>query len=597
MRTPNLSWLGITLLALPTACGSDPAGSTRVIDLRADVNRDGLVVDKEANDESDDQAEETWDSQHGAVFLANLDDDERVCPAQVSDAELEACHDAADDRINGEDDLLDLAPLFVRAWPEAPDDASATVEIGEPGAAYVRLFQRTGRAESAADYGVYPPTKRLSAVELRAGVVLAIEGKDIVRDRDRWDGTVDLTLRVQDGTEPLGQDTVRLRLAPVILRHHLDPAETVYFTRVDGREQNEFRETLNKAVSGSGVAQVVSLDAFNDQWTQDFFETAYMSMPSKTGMHVLSVNLRSANVTWEDTDNPQRLAGRIVFTDLRGKDSVGISAVDLNHDPEMDTLNSMGNTETIPPYADYPLGRILRGSTPSYYPDRTFSTLLESQAVQPPVYLDTSWLTVGHIDETITFVKANTPRGWALAVNDAKLARSMLEAEVEAGHGDTVMFQGQSWLSERGQELPAQTTLAEVLGDERIMSASAEATIEVERQLAILKKETGITDAEILHVPFLHAPSFGGSFAYQVGTVNGVSLTETSFGVPDPHGPVINGKDLFKEHMENEFRKVGVTLHWIEDWDLYHRLLGEVHCATNVTRRVPVNTKWWEGAR
>ncbi len=36
----------------------------------------------------------------------------------------------------------------------------------------------------------------------------------------------------------------------------------------------------------------------------------------------------------------------------------------------------------------------------------------------------------------------------------------------------------------------------------------------------------------------------------------------------------------------------GISVKFVEDWDLYHRLLGEVHCGSNADRAV--TTKWWE---
>jgi protein-arginine deiminase len=113
----------------------------------------------------------------------------------------------------------------------------------------------------------------------------------------------------------------------------------------------------------------------------------------------------------------------------------------------------------------------------------------------------------------------------------------------------------------------------------------------------VLKKETGITDAEILHLPFLHWSVDGVALAYQVGTANGISLGDAHYGAPVPHGPVIGGKDIFKEQMEAELGKVGVTVQWIEDWDLYHRLDGEIHCGSNMTRQVPTTGHWWESGR
>ena len=35
--------------------------------------------------------------------------------------------------------------------------------------------------------------------------------------------------------------------------------------------------------------------------------------------------------------------------------------------------------------------------------------------------------------------------------------------------------------------------------------------------------------------------------------VNGISLSATDFGAPDPHGPVVNGEDLFKKSLEEAF--------------------------------------------
>src|SRR6201999_2248836 len=110
---------------------------------------------------------------------------------------------------------------------------------------------------------------------------------------------------------------------------------------------------------------------------------------------------------------------------------------DIKHDPSMDSLNSFGNLETAPPHTangvTYPFGRVIRGQIATFFPDPTFEKMIESQGQQPPIYIDTSWLLVGHVDETLSYVKAPTPRGWKLLVNDARLAEKMLEEESGAG--------------------------------------------------------------------------------------------------------------------------------------------------------------------
>jgi len=340
----------------------------------------------------------------------------------------------------------------------------------------------------------------------------------------------------------------------------------------------------------------------DDQWAQDYFEPAFMSMPAKNGaQHVIRVNYRSANILAKPNgDAPLRPAGRIVFR-LRGKDVAAVQQFDPAHESRMDSLSSLGNFETVPPYEkdghSFPFGRVLRGATKSFYPDKSFARMVEAQGQQPPIDLDTSWLLVGHVDETISFVKAPTPRGWMLLINDPRLAKRMLEDAVADGHGNAIMFAGKQWINPlTGVTSPAETTIRTVLADSEIMQASAEAAAEVDTQLAILKKETGIEDEEIIRVPFLHAIAFGKSVAYQPGLVNGLYVSETRFAAPEPHGPVINGVDMFKVSFAKSMSKIGIDVDWVENWDAYHRLYGEVHCGSNATRGIP-KVRWWESGR
>jgi len=159
------------------------------------------------------------------------------------------------------------------------------------------------------------------------------------------------------------------------------------------------------------------------------------------------------------------------------------------------------------------------------------------------------------------------------------------------------MFIGYSWIDvDTGEASPAEVTIDQVLADREVMQASAEAAAEVDAQLAILKKEIGLTDEEIIKVPFLHTYHAGKSVAYQPGMVNGVYLSDTRFAAPDPHGPRIDGVDIFKAAFEESLGNIGINVNWVEDWDAYHRIFGEVHCGSNTTRRVP-EARWWESGR
>lgn len=603
---------------LLTACGPATKFISEVlpvplapnVKLLADANRNG-TLDWDDPTETTDKL--TWDASRGAVMLANIDDDQRACGTTkangdlLDDTALDDCNDAADTVINGESDRLDLAPLAVRAWPYAPEGTTATLAVDAASTSKVHLFiERAGEL-----VWFNPASDVISTDELRAGVSLAIEATDIVRDPAVWDGFVTVTLSAYGLT-----DAVKLRVAPVITQHHLAHERQLYVTSFSGDPDSvATRSTLKAGIDtawGAGASDTmltqISADEtfggayyFEDQWTQDFFETAYMAMPTAQGTHVIDVFYRSANVYYPNADaNPLRDAGKVVFAKFRGPDAAAVQAFDLRHDQDMDSLNSFGNTETIPPYTlgndSYPLGRVLRGKTATFYPDPVFTTMLEAQGVQPPVYVDTSWLLVGHVDETLSFVKTSSPRGWALLVNDAALARQMLMDQVDAGNGDAVMFADQQWVDDNGHESPAGITITEVLADTDVMTESNLSAAHVDSQLQIIKAATGLTEDEIIRVPYLHEPSYGYSLAYQPGTVNGLSLKEDTFAPPDPHGPLIDGKDLFKTQLEAALGAVGVKVVWVEDWNLYHRLAGEVHCGTNSLREVG-DAKWWLSGR
>lgn len=580
--TSAASGTSSTAVTSAASTGSGVPAPVEPVDLRADGNRDGIL---DFTTDDDDAGEETWTAGHGAVFLPNLDDDELACPTDGTDAQLAACHDASDDVVNGPDDLLDLARLATRPWPDVPAGASGTLNVSTPGAAYVRLFKK-----GPSGFALYVPGTKLSTSELAAGVEFAIEGKDVLRDAAAWDGRVTVTFNVAGAGADSGSDAVELRIAPAIFRHHLDPASTYYVSKINSNSSLAFRTDMAEAAKTDGVParEIVT----NDQWTQDFFETAYVAMPAigGGGKHVVHLNFRSSN----DTNGKARAAGRTVFTDLRGKDVGGVHVFDPKHADSMDTLNSFGNLETIPPYTHagktWPLGRVVRGATNTFYPDKAFDAMVTAQGAQGVVYVDTSWLLVAHIDETISFIKAPSPRGWVMLVSDPTAAKKLFEQQKAAGYGNTTVFTGLYWADNSF----AQTTVNGVLSNTDVLNESAWAAAEIADQVATLKTETGLVDGELVSIPFLYWQASGYSVAYQPGTVNGMVMSDTVFAAPRPNGPVVNGADVFETQLKQALAPYGVTPSFVRNWYLYHALDGEVHCGSNATRVVPAKTNWWE---
>ncbi len=592
--------------------GSDDAPSrpSVVVDLRTDANRDGWV---DLVDPADDENEDAWSAMAGAIFLPNLDDDALACPrggqvVALSDTQLAECRDSANEVVDGPEDEADLARLIVKPWPGAPDNASGRVWLAPAAANHVRLFRKQGGSWQVlpfVDLGEGAGMTWLLAItadEIRAGVELGLEGRDFVRSTTGWDGLAEVHLGVDTVSSGVVSDVVQLRVAPLLLSHHLQPTEQLYATRTAWAGNMAFRADLDPAAVAAAVA-VVDNGQF-DHWTQDWMEIGYATAPAPNGeQRRLDVFMRSTNVYRPgEAGNELREAGREVYQSYHGMNSAGYTPpYDLGQPQEMDTLNSYGNTETIPPHShdgkSYALGRVLRGSSPSFYPSPAMDDFLAAQRLQPTVFIDTSWLDVAHVDETLSFVKTSSPLGFGVVINDATLAKQMLEELASQGHGDAAMFVGKSWYNVDTDGItPAEATVAQVLADTDVMAESKRAQVEVDAQLDVLKAAVGIQDSDLIPAPFLHWPSYGRSIAYQPGTVNGQVLSNKHFAVPTPHGPRIDGQDPFESQLVEAFGKHGITVHFVEDWDMLHRLSGEVHCGTNAKRAPLSDVFWWEAS-
>jgi protein-arginine deiminase len=331
---------------------------------------------------------------------------------------------------------------------------------------------------------------------------------------------------------------------------------------------------------------------WKDLWQQDTFEPASASMPAKGGSHTMRVMIRSGNV-W-DVDDQQgqkvatpRPAGRLVYRELRGPDVAVVQQLADVSPPGMDDLLNMGgNLESLPPYAGYKQGRILYGSG-ERHPDPGFIKMVTGQGFQPSVVIDTSWLAVGHVDETTHVVRADNARGWTLAVADPRLAVELLRDAQRKGFG------GQRLAADTNS--PKKPTVDEVLADSNGLAENEKAAQHIDEQLKILLKATGLQPSELVRLPVLFAKNqqTGLLRAMTPGLVNGLSLTSRQFAVPDPHGPKVNGRDIFRAATEQALAHNGVRVHWVEDYFWAHLAGGEVHCSTNALRDTSSTNTWW----
>lgn len=63
-------------------------------------------------------------------------------------------------------------------------------------------------------------------------------------------------------------------------------------------------------------------------------------------------------------------------------------------------------------------------------------------------------------------------------------------------------------------------------------------------------------------------------------------------GIPKPFGPRVNGRCALEAEMLSLMGRLGLTCTFVDDFASYHKLLGEVHCGSNV-RREAFDFKWW----
>ncbi|KAI0968362.1 hypothetical protein F4678DRAFT_198578 [Xylaria arbuscula] len=564
-------------------------------DIRADSNRDGNV---DINGDTDLADKYEWSDLAGALFLANIGDTGGRCSQialsgdPLSDEALAACNDASDDiqRSPGYMARIRTVPIL-----DLEDGAWGNVQVTEEiSRKNVRLFRQEQH-----EWIIITNDYKFNASELKAGLNLGIDARDTRRPRG-WNGRAEVHFHVQNGTE-FQVDSVYLRVAPILTFHHLMDVSEVLTTNINDSEiQTHFVSDLQKILNDSTPKKPLWLfEHSDDVWAQDFVEPAYTSMPGSEGPITLEVMIRSSQGS--------RTAGRQVFEYLR---KTGRGAV-YSTGGTRDEIDSMGNLETIPPYSfkdkSFPAGRIIEGSHAESYP--TYPHVydyMRAQEFQDPLILDTNWLAVGHVDEMVQFLPANTPYGWALYIADPVAGIKILQ-DAKEDHGDTPAFSrpNDTYTPKGLGDVPG-LTINELLTD-KLISDNQGFADKLDVVLNVLQKETGIAPQDIHYVPMVFttgvcwgpdegvAPdrncSTKHAAALYPAVLNGVVLSNSTYLSPKPWGPLIDGTDIMEKATNKVYGEVGLNVVYIDDWYSHHDGGGEVHCGTN-TVRVP-NQPWW----
>jgi hypothetical protein len=408
-------------------------------------------------------------------------------------------------------------------------------------------------------------------------------GGDIELPVEFGDYNVAAQLRIAHVT-PSGSeveaDVIDLRSAPLVLSHHLQPTERVWAVSVNqpGYSNGAFISTYQQ-VLGSLFTTIPGPSYGNDVWIQDEIEFGTAVGENGERLDIVVDSIRNRGL---DAFPEQRLVGPDTIAQTWGVPSQATS------------YDSFGNLEASPPVTvngvSYPWGRIYYGSAGGEGISTQLANFLAEQEAQAPFALDTRWLCVGHVDEFSTFIPdPSSPKGFKLLLADTESAYALL-AQLPSTMS-LPMYGADHGYSTVGQ-LRNDAAL-------RALNEDLQAD-ELDPIRATFKSRLGLTEADIIDIPTLFEPVAGcggGTVALTPGMVNlivanPVGQTPKLF-IPDP---------FFRSNVSNQdsdpvieyFADVmpaGLELYFVDDWDVYHLGLGEVHCGSNVRRTPTVG--WW----
>ncbi len=468
----------------------------------------------------------------------------------------------------------EILPVLVKPAIVFPAGSTFRVEIMEPWTRLARIFIRDSPQD---DFRlILGPVAVKSGDEAGDGIVIGVEVSDFA-DAGR---PPRLFLKVLFETKervPFHEEMITCTVAPFLVSSCLDPAEAVHVVRTDLTAP--FAADLRPLVEAAGAELKVFEDPAlrqRDIWIQDAVEIG-IATDGKNVMHVALHGNRGEKM---DDLFAQRFLG---------KDS-GVIHKGSYRGEAAEWIDWFGNLEVSPPVKvnglEFKDGRVYTGTqgVRAMHPDVV--KFLEAQGAQSPVlWLDTSWLIIGHVDETVSWVPSESGRPYRMLVPSARLAVEILtKAEKDAPGG--VLNRGTKREGDKPGEF--ERPLADVLSDKPLLAAQALVQKKIEGVRRTLQDGLGIADEDIIEIPVLFN-SLGKEFPgrYLTETTNMVNslLVGKTFIVPDPHGPIVNGKDVLLEAVKDRLEPLGCRVLAVDNFFPYHRDLGEVHCGTNATRR------------
>ena len=398
-----------------------------------------------------------------------------------------------------------------------------------------------------------------------------------------------LTVSEEDSEEMV---TTHLTASPLILGNHTQVTERAWVMRLNYSDYSNVAMVNDMSAVLGDRLELVSDSRYNyDVWVQDEFELSSM-VSGESRMDVVIDSIRDGQGQQGLDDLPEDM--------IEGEDTI----VRTWGSGYASTYDSFGNLEVSPPMSingvDYPYGRIYYGKKGSQGPIDALTEKLDSQKVQDPFFVDTTWLCVGHIDEFTSFVPDPTaPRGFRFVFADTRSGWALMDDL------DSSMA-----LPKYAPQNPYQghgiASVGEMVNKAGLRSYNEDVQqMHLDPILQIFKDEFALQDEEIILLPSVfHEEYYGqgvcGGVALVPGAINMLVVNDTDGAshafMADPffrESVSSQAGDTFIAAYDNVMPE-SIQTHYVDDFQVYHLGLGEVHCGTN-SLRTPTDG-WWEDA-
>ena len=472
-------------------------------------------------------------------------------------------------------------------------------------------WEQDGTADDDNDFALGTLDTRGRSVELKlsgSNGIRVYAGDELLLDKDIEEATLDGSestvslrvefeealdngrLRIKDPNED-ESFTVELTASPLILNHHLQLAEETMALDLssnpfygNGAFIDQYESVLGDDFFGLSAGRYQE-----DPWVQDEFEFAFYTAPDA---HI--------DVIFDTHRNGQGNPGD-GLDDFPEDQYEGPDWLITNWGSvRANSQDYGGNLEVSPPVTVdgvvYPHGRIYYGGKGRLSPQESTRDALDEMKIQKPFMVDSTWLCVGHVDEyTSTIPDPSAPKGFRFVMADTHSAWELLESM----DPDTRLPR----YSPGGWSGHSIDSVGEIVGDTalRRLNDEVQETLDSEKEKFVV--ELGLTEEDIIYLPSLfEEPSGCGATVASLipGMVNMIVSEQDGNPVLFMADPFLResvadqSSDAMIEYVRGIFPE-GMDIQFMDDWDLYHMGLGEVHCGSNVKREA--SQAWWtEGA-